>query len=221
MPLNPLIKIIVADDHAIFRKGVKSIIATLKKEGLLLIGEAKNGNEAVNEIERLQPDVVLMDIEMPIMNGIEATALIKSKYPHVHTIAISYSDDNSKVFAMVEAGADGYLLKDTSSDELAHAIRTVYQGYSYFTPAITLLLTRKIKVGRGNAAADKKKDLTKRETEILQLLCDGGSSKEIADLLCVSKRTIDCFRDKIIKKTGVKNTLQLLRYAIREKLVNA
>lgn len=211
MSLCPAIKIVIADDHAIFRTGVKA--AFLHHSGALtLIGEAANGTQVIELVKMTQPDLVLMDVEMPGMNGIEATRILKQTFPAVRILAISYSNSSSAVLEMVGAGVEGYLLKEADVEELFHAIKTVHNGIPYFSPATTVHFTTKIR-------EEKQKELTKREKEILYRICDGESSKEIAGSLYVSKRTIDTFREKIMKKAGVKNLLQLLRYAIKNRLI--
>lgn len=218
MPFHPPIRIVIADDHPIFRFGIKTIFKNLEKDGLALVGEAANGRELMALLKVKETDVVLMDVAMPEMGGIQATMLIKKEYPLVHTIALSQANNSSTVLQMVEAGAEGYLVKNAGLEELKQAIKTVCTGQPYFSPAIQLQLASQLKSEVTRFAEVKRKDLTKRELEILKLICEGKSSKEIAVSLFVSKRTIDTFRDKIMKKTGVKNVLQLLRYAIRNCL---
>ena len=217
--LNLPIQVYIADDHALFRMGLKVVFHDLKKTGIHFMGEAANGQELINAIQEQQPDVILMDVEMPVLNGIHATSLIKQRYTHVGIIGLSYSEQSSRVIAMIQAGADGYLLKDTSIDELICAIKTVHEGYSYFTPAVSIFLSAKIKKENDKYTNGKKKELTPRETQILQMICRGDSSKEIASSLYVSIRTIDSFREKIMKKAGAKNLLQLLRFALQEELI--
>ncbi|MBB1283386.1 response regulator transcription factor [Flavisolibacter sp. BT320] len=214
---NTFIHVFLADDHAFFRCGVRTALQSLKKEGILFIGEAPNGLSLLDAVDIQQPHVVLMDIEMPVMNGIEATVLLKQKYPTIRIIALSYSEQTNYVLAMLEAGAEGYLLKDTEVSELKHAIKTVHKGYLYYTPAVNHIITSQIRETKTKSF--KKVTFTPRETEILTLVCQGKSSKEIASALFLSKRTIDRFREKIMEKTGVKNMLQLMRYALKEELI--
>ncbi|WP_121353936.1 response regulator transcription factor [Flavisolibacter nicotianae] len=219
MNSNNAIRIMIADDHALFRTGLKFIFTACKKDPFQIVGEAANGKEVLAMLKSVQPDIILMDVEMPEMNGIEATALIKQSYPQVHTIALSYANTPDAVLAMVYAGADGYLLKNTAPEELTHAIKLVHTGRQYFTPATAVHFMRKLREDNGVQDHDRKKTLTKRETEILKLLCDGESSKTIAASLFVSKRTIDSFREKIMRKAGAKNLIQLFRYALRKHLI--
>jgi len=218
MPTNQLIKIVIVDDHAIFRTGLKTLFQSLSTENFQLVGEAANGQEAIELLKTVQPDIVIMDVEMPVLNGIEATAVIKREYEKVRTIALSYSITRTTVVEMVHAGADGYLLKDTNLKELTYAIRMVHKGVPYFTPTAAIHLAAKVREDI-KKASNKKKELTKRETEILKRICDGLSSKEIANAMFVSKRTIDTMREKIMRKTGAKNLLQLLYFAIKQHII--
>lgn len=214
-----VIKIVIADDHAIFRTGVRAALQSLPQNLFLVIGEVSNGQEAMELLKFAQPDIVLMDVEMPTMNGIEATTAIKQAYPLVRTIALSYANTSSTVLGMISAGADGYLLKDTNLEELTHAIRTVHTGVPYFSPATSIHFASKIREEKEKREVNKKKDLTPREKEILSKICESESSKEIAISLFVSKRTVDSFREKIMRKTGVRNVFQLIRYAIKNHLI--
>lgn len=216
MPTQNCIKVFLADDHSLFRRGVRLVIESLQAEGLLYMGEAADGTELLDALARYKPHVVLMDISMPKLNGIETTTLLKKRHPYIGVIGLSFSDQSRDVLGMVDAGADGYLLKDTQTDELVRAIKLVHSGYCYFTPAVsTFLKTRINELRNGN----KQLALTQREKNILQLICQGKSSKEMAQSLYVSKRTIDSFREKIMKKTGTKNLMQLLQYAIKEEII--
>ena len=218
MSPRPAIKIVIADAHPIFRTGVKAAFQHLSA-GLSLIGEAATGTQVIELVKLTQPDVVLMDVEMPEMNGIEATRILKETFPLVRILAISYSNTSSAVLEMVGAGAEGYLLKDAEPEELAHAIKAVHTGTPYFSAATAIHLTTKIREEKAREFEGKKKALTRREKEILNRICEGESSKEIAASLYLSKRTIDTFREKIMKKAGVKNLLQLLRYAFKQRLI--
>ncbi|HEV7333124.1 MAG TPA: response regulator transcription factor [Flavisolibacter sp.] len=216
MATQNFIKVFLADDHCLFRRGVRSVIDSLQAEGLTVIGEAADGTALIDALTRMEPHVVLMDIGMPGLSGIEATAILKQRYAHIGVIGLSFSDHSGDVLAMVHAGADGYLLKDTQATELVHAIKLVHSGYCYYTPAVSTFLKARIKEERN---VQMKLALTPREKKILQMICQGQSSKEIAQVLFVSKRTIDSFREKIMKKTGVKNSMQLLRYALKEEII--
>lgn len=209
------IKLVIADDHVIYRRGIKATLCAMQHHRFAVVGEAENGREALEAVAKHDPHLVLMNVQLPFMNGVEATVSIKERHPLVRVIALSPAATCEHVLAMVTAGADGYLLKNTSLAELVQAIEIVHKGSVYFTPSAGAHLTTRLRQEK----EQKKVSLTKRETEILTLICDGNSSKEIATTLYVSKRTVDSFREKIIQKTGVKNTFQLLRYAIREKLV--
>ena len=213
------IKIIIADDHPLFRTGVVTSFSFSQNQAFSIIGEAANGKELIELLKTKQPDVVLMDIEMPKMNGIAATTLIKKDYPLVRVLVLSYSDARGNVVDMIQAGADGYLLKNTALDELSHAIRSVCKGQSYFTPAVAGHLAAHLKEEKAKKEDSRIKRLTKREVEIIQRICEGESSKNIAAALFVSKRTIDTYREKIMAKASAKNMMQLLRFALKNQLI--
>ena len=219
MSFPQIIKIIIADDHKLFRTGLISAFSAQQKEEFQIIGEAANGNELIKLLSAVQPDVVLMDIAMPYMNGIIATTLIKKDFPEVRVVALSYSDAKSVVLEMIGAGSDGYLLKDTELDELAHAIRSVHAGSAYFTPAVATHLTTYLREEKAKSIDNRKRELTKREVDIVQRICEGESSKDIATALFISKRTVDTYREKIMEKAGAKNMMQLLRFALKNHLL--
>ncbi len=211
------IKVLLADDHKIFRDGLRTLI---EKEGMEVVGEAENGRKAIKLAEKLLPNVIVMDVSMPDMNGIEATRKIKAGMPDVKVIALSMHSDRRFVLGMLEAGASGYLLKDCAFGELATAINQVSTGNTYLSPQIADVVVK----GYLNKANDSSTIggavLTSREREILQLIAEGLTAKEIAVHVFLSIKTIETHRRNIMQKLNMKSTADLTKYAIREGLVS-
>lgn len=212
------IKVLFADDHELFREGLKGLLQKIKTPPLKLLAAADNGKEAVDLCEKMLPDIVLMDIEMPELSGIEATRIIKKKFPKMGVLGLSTYNENHLVLDMLAAGASGYLLKNTTKTELAEAIRKVYEGGIYFTPETAVHLATTIKESK--LYRYQKTKLTEREIEVLKLVCKGFSSKEIASRLELSVRTIDSHRAKIHDKTGTANSIDLVVYSIKHSLID-
>jgi two-component system, NarL family, response regulator NreC len=212
------IRVLLADDHNIFRDGLHTMID--KEEGMEVIGEADNGRKAIKEAEKLAPDVVIMDISMPDMNGIEATRKIKAEMPDIKVIALSMHSDRRFVLGMLEAGASGYLLKDCAFSELAVVIRQVTTGNTYLSPKIADVVVK----GYLNKMSDSShKDsvlLTSREREILQLIAEGMTAREIAEHVYLSIKTVETHRRNIMQKLNMRSIADLTRYAIQEGLVS-
>ncbi len=212
------IKIFIVDDHEIFRNGLKMVLDKLKY--VEIAGEATDGNEFINMLDETKTDIVLidmMDIEMPGLNGIEVTKKSLQKYPDLKIIALTMFGDDESVQSMLDAGAKGFLMKNLNKETLVKAIQTVYNGGNYYSEELFDFFTRQI-------AKEKKKPgdtlkLTRREKEILQLLCEGLSNKEIADALFISERTVLGHKTNLLTKTDMKNSLSLMSYAIKNKLV--
>lgn len=213
------IKVVLADDHEIVRNGIKSTLSDAKN--IKVIGEASNGLEAIGAVKKLQPDVLVIDITMPEMNGIEAVGIIHKKYPEVKCMILSMHDREEYVFKSIEAGAMGYLLKDTGKAEFIQAITKVAQGEKHFSTTITdVLVTGYLHKIKNPAPADEGEGvLTKREKGILKLIVNGKNNREIADQLDISIRTIETHRANIMKKLKVKNAVELVRVALDEKIV--
>jgi two-component system, NarL family, response regulator DegU len=217
-----MVKIVLADDHGIVRDGIKS---TLRDEkSFKVIGEASNGLEAIEKVKNLSPDVIIIDINMPEMNGIEATAIISKKYPDTKALVLSMHDNEDYILKSIEAGAAGYLLKDTNKDEFVKAINAVAKGEKYFSTSISNILAtgylhRIKKEGAKNVDDDSENALTRREKGILKLIVQGSSNREIADSLSISIRTIEVHRSNMMKKLKVKNAVELVKYAMENNLV--
>lgn len=213
------IKIVIADDHDIFRDGFKLL---LKKQAWLeLAGEATNGQELLQVTEQCLPDVVITDIKMPLMDGIEATKKLKKTHPHIGVIALTMFNDDNLVVDMLEAGARGYLLKNTNQHEVIQAAKAVYEGGTYYCSATSGKLAKLIAASKFNPyKKTPQPQLTSRELEIVQLLCQEFSTKEIAAALHISPRTVEGHREKIQEKIGAKNIVGVIVYAIKHKLYN-
>ena len=210
------VKIILADDHRILREGLRALLE--KQAGIEVIAEAEDGKTTVELAHELKPDVVIIDISMPDLNGIDATRQIVNASPHVKVIALSMHSDKKFVREMLSAGASGYLLKDSAFEELDTALATVVSNQTYLSPRIADTVIRdylgKIDTGKSSTTLS----LTAREREVLQLLAEGRTTKEIASKLCLSIKTIETHRKQIMDKVGLKSVAELTKYAIREGL---
>jgi two-component system, NarL family, response regulator NreC len=208
------IKIILADDHAIVRHGLSR--AFQQEAGMEVVGQAKDGLSVLQLVAELSPDVVVMDISMPDLNGIEATRRITADHPKVKVIGLSMHSSNKYVREMFRAGACGYLLKDCSFDELTEAIRTVMKGKTYISPSIgdTVIKDYLTKPEEDSAFSI----LTPREREVLQLLVEGNTTKQAGQRLGISSKTIEAHRINIMQKLNIDNIAQLTKYAIQEGL---
>jgi DNA-binding NarL/FixJ family response regulator len=207
------IRILLADDHAVVRQGFKMILDA--QPDMEIVGEAGNGREAVDLAEQLRPDVVVMDVAMPELNGIEATRRLASSVPHARVVALSMHKDSVYVREILRAGARGYLLKDSGAADLVAAIHAVASGESYLSPAVS------------NAVLDDYRRhvtnpidlLTSREREVLQLLAEGKTNKEIAGLLNLSVYTVEAHRGRIMEKLNLHSINDLVRFAVRNGLI--
>ena len=212
------IKVLVADDHTILRQGIKALLDN--QEGIEVIGEAKDGREALAIIEETLPDVILMDIAMPGLNGLEATRRIKKKFPRMKVLVLTMYTNEEYIFQILNAGANGYLVKETAFQDLISAIKAVYKNEAFMSPSISKkVINSYIK----KAQDDEEKTceiLTTREREILQLIAEGNSSKKIAELLFISPKTVETHRTHIMDKLNIHNRTGLIKYAIRKGMVD-
>ncbi len=208
------IRIVIADDHEIFRDGFRVMLK--KQTDIELVGEAADGNELIEITEAMKPDVVLTDIKMPILNGIEAVRIIKKKYPSVKIIALSMFDDDNLIIDMLESGAKGYLLKNTSKSEIIDAINMVYNDQFYYCRSTSQKLIELMAQSNFNPYKETPKpEFSSRELEIIVLICQQATTKEIASKLFLSIRTIEGYREKIQEKMNVKNAAGIVVYAIK------
>jgi DNA-binding NarL/FixJ family response regulator len=212
------IKIILADDHRIMREGLRALLE--KEAGIEVIAEADNGRTTVELSRELNPDVVVIDIGMPDLNGIDATRQIVSESPAVKVIALSMHSDRKFVREMLSAGASGYLLKDSAFEELGTALSTVINNQTYLSPKIADTVVKDY-LGKIETKESKLSPaLTKREREVLQLIAEGKTTKDIASQLYVSIKTIETHRKQIMDKVGLNSVAELTKYAIREGLTS-
>jgi len=205
-------RVLLADDHKILRQGLRTLLE--QEKDIQIVGEADNGRSSVKLTGELAPDVVIMDVAMPDLNGIDATRRITEAEPRTRVLALSMHSDGRYVKGMLQAGARGYILKDCAAEELTHAIRTVMAGQIYVSPGVTGTIVNDYV--RQLSAADEPATLTRREREVLQLLTEGGSTANIAAGLHLSIKTIETHRKRIMDKLGLRSIAELTKYAIRE-----
>lgn len=208
------IKIALADDHQLFRNGLKILLGSFNE--FEVVAEASNGNELLRALETSPADIVLMDISMPEMDGVEATGILSRQMPGTRVIALSMYGEEEYYYRMVDAGAKGFILKDSDITDVHDAIIAVHKGGNYFSQELLYHVINRIK---NREQEVKSSSLSKREKEILLKICEGLSNHEIADSLFISKRTVDKHRANLLAKTGSKNTASLILYAIKNRLI--
>jgi DNA-binding NarL/FixJ family response regulator len=215
------IKLAIADDHELFRKGFMAMLSGIPDFEFVL--EAANGQELLDNLPTCTPDIVLMDLQMPVMDGMKASELLIEKYPDIKVIVVSMYDEDRFVLHMLEKGVHGYLLKDTSPDEVEKAIRQVNNEGHYFNNFVSLVMHRKMINRPSNKqpffANSTSVGLSNREQEVLLLLCDGLSTSEISEKLFISGRTVEGHRLRILEKTGTKNTAAAVAFAYKNHLI--
>ncbi|OPY69490.1 MAG: Transcriptional regulatory protein DegU [Syntrophorhabdaceae bacterium PtaU1.Bin034] len=212
------IRIILADDHKIMREGLKALLE--KQQDIEVVAEADNGLEVIRLTKKIKPDIVIMDIGMPELNGIEATRQIAADVPGVRVIALSMHSDKRFVIEMLKVGASGYLLKDSASEELTSAIRAVAANKPYLSPKITDVVIKDYLSTLSKTEPSAFTVLTAREREVLQLLSEGKTTKQIAFALNVSVKTIETHRQQMMEKLNLRSIAELTKYAIREGLTS-
>lgn len=210
--------VMIVDDHQIVRDGLKAILH--HEEGIGVIAEADNGRTALRLVDELKPEIVIMDIAMPDMNGIEATRRISSEHPEIKVLILSMHHDKRMVIEVFNAGARGYLLKECASDELLRAIRTLLQGEMYLSPKISSIVVKDLVKKQQGENPSEIFSLSSREREVLQLLAEGKNMKEIAFTLDVSIKTVEAFRKRLMDKLKVNSIAELTKIAIREGLTS-
>jgi two-component system response regulator NreC len=214
------IRVLVADDHTIVRDGIYSLLSLTPD--IEVVGEAVNGREALERVGNLLPDVVLMDIAMPLMDGLEATRQIHKKFPETKILILTQYDDREHVFPVIKAGASGFISKTAASSELVSGIRSVYHGDSFLSPGITRLLVENYQYGNGNQGShDPYEHLTDREREVLKLLAEGHTTQEIAHLLVISPKTVEGHKTNLMTKLDIHNRIELVKYALRKGIITA
>ena len=215
------INIVLADDHVLVRKGIRAMLET--DTDIQVVGEANNGTEALEAAKKLRPDILVLDIRMPEMNGLEAAARLEQFSPHTKAVILSMHDSEEYVLQALDSGAYGYLLKDTDKSEFVKALRQVHSGTKYFSGAVSNVLANRILDARPfvskSSVEEDEYHLTKREKEILRMVIDGKHNKDIAEASGKSIRTIETHRFNIMKKLGVNNAIDMVNKAIKENLV--
>jgi two-component system NarL family response regulator len=213
------IKVLIADDHRVVREGLAAILKT--KEDLQIVGEAQDGLVAVEKAKALVPDVILMDVSMPRMGGVEATRQIKREFPHIGIVALTMYEEQQYIFDLVRAGATGYLLKDSESSQIVAAIRAIYRGESLIHPSVASKILAEFSLmaqKKGKKPGWVEHDLTEREITVLRLVADGKTNKEIANALDLSEKTVKNHLNSIFRKISVSGRLKAILYALKRGL---
>lgn len=216
--MNYDIRLVVADDHEIFLDGLALMLS--RQENIVLVGQASDGRELLEVVEREQPDVIMTDIKMPRMDGITATRQILGKFPEARIIALSMFDEEDQIVEMLEAGAKGYLLKNADKQEILDAISSVYEDRVYYCKSTSAKLTGMIAKSKFNPYKQREVvSFTEREHEIIQLICQQFTAQQIGDRIFLSKRTVEGYRTRILEKMNVKNTAGVVMYALKNNLI--
>src|ERR1022692_4735237 len=211
------IKVAIADDHTLFRAGVKTALSV--KKDVELIAEADNGMQLLNLLKHVEPDVILLDIQMPIMDGIQTLPEIRKEYPNVKVIILSMHNDHSMISKLMEIGANSYLTKNSDSETIYQAIKTCYEQEFFFNELTNKALLTGLRTKRNDGSGFQDAMLTEKELTVLKLMCEERTTKEIADIVEISPRTVEAIRDKLKTKTGSKSMAGLVMYAIKNKII--
>lgn len=212
------IRLLVVDDHTLMRQGIYQLLSLT--DDIEIVGEAANGREAIEKTRRLSPDIVLMDLAMPRLGGLDATRKIRQEFPAIKVIALTQYDDSEYVVPVIEAGARGFITKMASPVELASAIRVVYKGKSYLSPSAAAALVDACQLDGGNKEEkDSLQLLTDREKEVLKLVAEGYTAREIAEMLVLSPKTVEWYKSSLMSKLNLHRTTDLIKYAIRKRLI--
>ena len=212
------IRVLIVDDHTLVRDGIRALLALAAD--IEVVGEAANGKEALEKVRQLMPDVVLMDLAMPVMSGLDATRKIRREFPGTKVLALTQYDDSEYVIPVIEAGARGFVTKMAAFSELASAIQAIYGGGSYLSPSAAAVLVdecqQKTTIEEGK---DPYQQLTDREKEVLKLVVEGHTAREIADVLFVSPKTVEWYKTSLMNKLNIHNKTDLIKFAIRKALI--
>ncbi len=212
------IRMLVVDDHTIVRDGICALLALAAD--IEVVGEAENGREAVEKVKQLAPDVVLMDIVMPIMDGLEATRRIRKEFPETKVLVLTQYDEEEYIFSIIEAGAKGFISKTAASSELASGIRAVHHGASFLSPTAAKVFVEDFQLGASmRGKQDPYHQLTNREREVLKLVAEAYTTREIADILAVSPKTVEGHKTNLMDKLDIHNKTDLIKYAIRKGII--
>lgn len=215
--MTPKIRILIADDHTLLRNGICALLQD--EQDMVIVGEANDGREAVHLAGQLKPNVVLMDIAMPQLNGLEATRQIKREHPEINVLVLTMYDNEEYFREMLEVGASGYIIKRAAATELVSAIRAVYNGEAVLSPAITRLLLEDYLNHDLRSEKDDPNALSAREREVLQLIAEGKTSREIAEILNLSVKTVQSHRTSLMQKLDLHDRGELIKYAIQKKII--
>lgn len=214
-------KVLLVDDHEIFSDGIMAIIRNL--DSIQILGNVTSGEDAVNKLDSMQPDIIIMDVMMSGMNGFEATRIIKEQNPEIKVLILSSEVTRDYVSMGIKSGIDGYITKQCGKNELIEAIKTISAGKQFFNSAITNLIFEDFyssqRAGDKRQKRLKSSELSKRENEVLELIADGKSNQETADLLFISIKTVETHKMNILEKLGLKNTAELVKYAIKNGII--
>jgi DNA-binding NarL/FixJ family response regulator len=212
------IRVVVVDDHTVVRDGVCALLALAPD--IEIVGEAGDGREALEKLREVSPDVVLMDVAMPMMGGLETTRRIRKEFPNVKVLVLTQYADKEYVFPVIEAGANGFISKTAASSEIATGIRSVYRGDSFLSPSVAKLLVENYQqLGSSRESSDPYNQLTDREREVLKLLAEGHTNQEIADILLISPKTVDGYKTSLMDKLDIHNRIDLVKYALRKGII--
>jgi DNA-binding NarL/FixJ family response regulator len=213
------IRVLLADDHTLVRKGLRSILE--KENGIEVVDEAENGAETLKKIEPTPPDVVVMDIGMPVLNGIETTRRIKKRYPEVKVLVLTMHAVDEYIIEILKAGASGYVLKKSAPSELISAIRTVHEGGSFLSPSICIKVVEEVRRKTdGDIKQSGYDSLTDREREVLQLIAEGKTVREIAEMLFISPKTVEAHRSHLMQKLGLRKTAEIVQYLLQKDSID-
>jgi DNA-binding NarL/FixJ family response regulator len=216
--IDKVIKVAIADDHALFRAGVKTSLSS--KRDVELIAEADNGMQLLNLLKHIEPDVILLDIQMPIMDGIQTLPEIRKVRPDAKVIILSMHNDHSMISKLMEIGANSYLTKNSDSETIYQAIRTCYEQEFFFNELTNKALLTGLRTKRTDLASPQEVNLSDKETRVLKLMCEEKTTKEIADIVEISPRTVEAIRDKLKFKTGAKSMAGLVMYAVKNGIID-
>ena len=211
------IRVLIVDDHTIVRDGICALLSLIGD--IEVVGDAADGREALEKVRQLAPDVVLMDISMPLMDGREATRRICKDFPETKVLVLTQYDDREHIFPLIQAGARGFISKFAASSELASGIRAVYRGDSFMSPSVARVFIEDYQRAASGSRVDPYEGLTEKEREVLKLVAEGYTTREIADLLVVSPKTVEGHKSSLMSKLGLRNRVELVRYAIRKGII--
>lgn len=211
------IKVAIADDHALFRSGVKTALSV--KKDVELIAEADNGMQLINLLKHIEPDVILLDIQMPIMDGIQTLPEIRKIRPNTKVIILSMHNDHSMISKLMEIGANSYLTKNSDSETIYQAIKTCYEQEFFFNELTNKALLTGLRTKRNDVTSQQEVALTDKELRVLKLMCEEKTTKEIADIVDISPRTVEAIRDKLKSKIGAKSMAGLVMYAVKNGII--